>query len=157
MPLPRQSVRRGTPLFPALSPGRQVTLHRLFVIGSGLALHKSDGAAGTLADTVPEPVAVGIAHEPRLAVHDADRSLVAGVGAQAAPVTFALVDLDDPPHVLSHRSCPPSQVRKGLFLQIRHELPGQVREKPAEDAASERTLGPTEQAGVLPGTPSMAR
>ena len=72
-----------------------VGLHGRLVIRRRFALDKMDGIHRAGGQTVAEPVAVIVAQELGLAVHDADGALVAGRRARAAAVALFFVNVDD--------------------------------------------------------------
>ena len=65
------------------------------VIGGGFPLLKGDGVGMAGGQAVAQTVAVMLVHQLRLAVHQADGPLVAGVDAGPAAVALFLVDMDD--------------------------------------------------------------
>ena len=72
-----------------------VGLHGRLVIRHRFALDKMDGIHRAGGQAVAEPVAVIVAQELGLAVHDADGALVAGRRARAAAVALFFVNVDD--------------------------------------------------------------
>ena len=66
-----------------------------FVKRGGLTLYEADGVHRAVRQAVAEPVAVIIAHEPCLAVHQCKRALLTSIDAQAAAGAFSLVYMND--------------------------------------------------------------
>jgi hypothetical protein len=81
---------------------REVLVRRLLVVLAGRALLDGDCAHRAFAEAGAEAVAVGLADQLRLAVHDGDRAFGARRGADSAAVALALVDPDDGANILSH-------------------------------------------------------
>jgi hypothetical protein len=96
------SVRRGRPARERHSASLHLLLHLrhlpflhgLLVIRRRVALDNPYRTRRAFREAVAHAVAVVVLDEPRLAVHDGDCALVAGVRAQPAPVALRLVDLD---------------------------------------------------------------
>ena len=72
-----------------------IRLHGRSIIGSRFALNKMDGIHRAGGQAVAETVAVIVAQELGLAVHDADGALVAGRRTRAAAVALFFVNVDD--------------------------------------------------------------
>ncbi len=72
-----------------------VGLHGRLVIRRRFALDKMDGIHRAGGQAVAETIAVIVAQELGLAVHDADSPLVAGRRARAAAVALFFVNVDD--------------------------------------------------------------
>ena len=70
-------------------------LYRRLVIGRGLALDKVNRVSRTDRQTVSKPVAVIVAQQLRLAVHDCNRALMARLRAQAAAGAGGFVNFND--------------------------------------------------------------
>ena len=66
-----------------------------FVKRGGLTLNEADGVHRAVRQAVAEPVAVIIAHELCLAVHQCKRALLTSIDAQAAAGAFSLVYMND--------------------------------------------------------------
>ena len=109
-------------------PGGLRRLHSRLIVGRGLPLLKGDGASGTGRQTVAQPVAVMLPHQLRLAVHQVDSALVAGVDTPAAAITFFLVDMNDlsdhviPPVLIDSVSIP--LFAAAYVLHLRQVPPG---------------------------------
>jgi len=117
----------------------------------GRPLLDGDRALGTLAEARPEAVAVDVADEPRLPVHERERALVAGRQAVAAAVAERLVDADD----LPRRAGLPRQHgqdrtrAEGRLLLTSRNL---VRRAAGREEAGARCVG-----GLSPGRPRRPR
>ena len=74
-----------------------------FVVSRGLSLDKRDGALGTARQTIAEPVAEIVAHEPGFPTDDLDSPFMTCVGADAAAIAFPFVDL----YYLANHAVPP--------------------------------------------------
>lgn len=66
-----------------------------FVIGGRFTLNKRDGAHRTRRQAIAEAIAVILAGQLGHTIDDLDRSLMAGMRANAASVAFPFIDLDD--------------------------------------------------------------
>ena len=62
-----------------------------FIIGSSFTLYKLDGLHGAGGETVAEAITIIVSKQNSLSVYNADGSLVAGIGAKTAAITFFLV------------------------------------------------------------------
>jgi hypothetical protein len=72
----------------------QVLLHGRLVKSVPFALDNGDRPLGAVTEAGAEAVAEVVRRQPRLAVNDLYGPFGAGWGAEAASVTFILIDLD---------------------------------------------------------------
>ena len=83
-----------------------VCLYRRLIISRCLTLHKGDSPGRTGWQTVAQAVAVIIPQKLRFSVYDADGSLMAGIGTDAAAVAFFLINVN---HSSNHKTRPPDK------------------------------------------------
>ena len=69
--------------------------HSLLIVGSGLPLLEGDGTGGAAGQAVAEAVAVVVAHELGLSVHEADGTLMAGSDTGTTAIAFFFVYMND--------------------------------------------------------------
>ena len=109
----RRFVRGGLLLFrhklPQPLPGASaglfrllVGLHRLFIIGGSLPLHKGNGSGGTCRKAVAQAITVIVPHQLGLTVYHADGALMAGRSTGAAAIALFCINMNDP---TNHSSC----------------------------------------------------
>ena len=82
----------------------QKTEHGRLIVGVDQRLDDVQRALWAFAQTSAQPVAEALLHQPRFAVHHAQRALGARWNARAAAITLFFVDRDDLSFDLCHES-----------------------------------------------------